>query len=246
VEWFKELYDDFRMRTGFGNIPEATTRKEVDFLVQELDLSRGSRVLDLFCGTGRHSIELAKRGIMAVGIEYNADYLTLATTRAQAAGVIPTFVQGDVRKTDFGKSYDAAIIMYQSFGYFEDAEDRRILQKVYEALRPEGRLFLEILNWDFLLRNFGAVDERIVKGIPVREEREFDLLTSRIDSTITRFEQSGPVVKRISWRVYSAHEIKTILEALGFQFVSGYADLEKASLSLETRLMRLVFERAKC
>jgi D-alanine-D-alanine ligase len=69
VDWFKELYDDFRRRTGFDNIPVSTTREEVDFLIQELRLSQGSRVLDLCCGTGRHSIELAKRGIVAVSID---------------------------------------------------------------------------------------------------------------------------------------------------------------------------------
>lgn len=245
MDWFKELYDDFRMRTGFGNIPEATTQKEVDFLVRELGLSKGSRVLDLFCGTGRHSIELARRGIVAVGIEFNTDYLRVATARAQAAGVMPTFVQGDVRDTDFGGGYDAAIIMYHSFGYFEDAEDRRILQKVYQALRPGGHFFIEILSRDFLIRNFRATDERTVEGIVVREEREFDLLASRINSILTRFEPRGPVIKRMSWRVYSAHEIKAILEGVGFQFVEGYADLEKSPLTLETRLMRLIFKRAK-
>jgi len=246
VEWFKDLYDDFRMRTGFGSLPAPTTSKEVDFLVRELNLFKGSRVLDLFCGTGRHSIELAKRDIVAVGIEFNADYLKLATARAQAAGVLPTFVQGDVRDTDFRGGYDAVITMYHSFGYIEDAEDRRVLQKVYEALKPGGRLFLEILSRDFLVRNFGTTDEKTVEGITVREEREFDMLMSRINSTITRFEQSGPVVRRVSWRFYSAHEIKAILEGLGFQFVSGYADLEKTPVTLDTRLMRLIFERAKC
>jgi SAM-dependent methyltransferase len=234
------------MRTGFGNIPASTTSTEVDFLVQELGLAKGSRVLDLFCGTGRHSIELARRGIVAVGIEFNADYLRLATTRAQAAGVTPTFIQGDVRNTDFGDGYDAAIIMYHSFGYFEDADDRRVLQKACAALRPAGHLFLEILSRDFLIRNFTATDERIIEGIVVREEREFDTIASRINSTITRREASGLVVRRVSWRIYSAHEIKAILEGFGFKFVAGYADLEKTPVSLNTRLMRLIFQRAKC
>jgi SAM-dependent methyltransferase len=246
VEWFRELYDDFRMRTGFGNIPASTTRKEVEFLVQELGLTEGSRVLDLFCGTGRHSIELARRGIVAVGIEFNADYLRLAASRAEAAGVTPTFIQGDVRNIDFGNGYDAVIIMYHSFGYFDDVEGRRILQKACTALTPSGHLFLEILNRDFLIRNFTATDERIIEGIVVREEREFDTVASRINGTITRHEAGGTVVRRVSWRVYSAQEIKAILEGFGFQFLSGYADLKRTPVSLNTRLMRLIFQRAKC
>ncbi|KPK99391.1 MAG: hypothetical protein AMK75_06570, partial [Planctomycetes bacterium SM23_65] len=63
MDWFKELYDEFRMKHGFGAIPEQRTAREVDFLVEELALQERSKVLDLFCGTGRHCVELAKRGI---------------------------------------------------------------------------------------------------------------------------------------------------------------------------------------
>ena len=113
-------------------------------------------------------------------------------------------------------------------------------------MRLGGRFFLEIVSRDFLIRNFSATDERIVGDMTVREAREFDLLTSRINSLLTRSEPRGPVVRRMSWRVYSAHEIKAILEGVGFQFVGGYSDLEKSPLMLETRLMRFIFERAKC
>jgi len=92
VEWFKDLYDNFRMRTGFGSIAEDCTKKDIDFLVQKLRLTAGSKVLDLFCGTGRHSIELAKRGIEAVGMEYNPEYVSLAEERARQASLSPKFI----------------------------------------------------------------------------------------------------------------------------------------------------------
>jgi len=245
VEWFKDLYDNFRMRTGFGNISEARTKKDVDFLVQELRLTAESKVLDLFCGTGRHSIELAKRGIEAVGIEYNPEYVSLAKERARQASVSPRFIQGDVRDTEFGSEYDAAIIMWMSFGYFEDSEETLILKKVFDALKPSGRFLMEPLNRDFLIRNFAARDEKVVDGVKVIEEREFDILTSRVRGTITRHEKSGPVVKQTFWRIYSAHELKNLLEGIGFSFTAAYGNLQREPLSLETRLMRLVFEK-KC
>ena len=245
MDWFKELYDEFRMKHGFGAIPEQRTAREVDFLVEELALQERSKVLDLFCGTGRHCVELAKRGIQSVGVDSNPDYLAVARDKAHAASVNVEFVQGDVRSVDFGKDYDAVIIMYQSFGYFTDAEDRDVLRRAYEALKPGGRFFIEILNRDNLLQNWQADSEKEVDRVKVVEERTFDVLTSRINAKITRYGGERPVVRAVSWRMYSAHEIKWILEEVGFSFLAGYANLNRAPLTLETRMMRLVFVKPR-
>lgn len=243
MDWYKDLYDDFRQKRGFGSIPESRTAREVDFLVEELGIEKGSKVLDLFCGTGRHCIELAKRGINAVGIDWNLSYLAAAAEKSRDVPVPPAFVQGDVRGVDFGRDYDAAIIMYQSFGYLSDAEDRGVLQRMHAALKPGGRFLIEILNRDSILQNWQPDSEKEIEGVRVVEEREFDVLASRINSTITRYEESGPVVKEVSWRMYSAHEIKSILGDVGFTFVAGYSGIDRAPLTIETRLMRLVFQK---
>ena len=246
MDWFKGLYDDFRMRTGFGNIPDAVTAEHVDFLVAELRLSEGAKVLDLFCGTGRHCVELEARGIHAVGIEYNQDYLAIAADKARSAGVSPSFIQGDVRDTDFGDAYDACIIMWASFGYFEDAEDRRTLERVYAALRPGGRFLIQIKNRDYLLKQFKESGERTVGDVLLREDREFDMLSSRVNVKITRREPGGVVTRHASWRMYSAHEMKNILEAIGFTYVVGYSGSSRKPLALDTHLMNMVFEKGMC
>lgn len=78
MDWFKDLYDEFRLKRTFGSIPIEKTKKDVDFIIEVLNLSEGAKILDLFCGIGRHSIELAKRGYKPIGIEYNSEYLKLA------------------------------------------------------------------------------------------------------------------------------------------------------------------------
>ena len=78
MEWFKDLYDDVRMTTGFGHVSDEQTKRDVDFICDVLGLPKEAQVLDLFCGAGRHSLELARRGYVATGIELNPDYLKLA------------------------------------------------------------------------------------------------------------------------------------------------------------------------
>ncbi len=243
MEWFAELYDEFRMKTGFGRISDEETRKDVDFICDVLELHEGAKVLDLFCGAGRHSLELARRGYSVTGIELNLDYLKLAKRSGKEFANPPNFIHGDVRSVDFGEGYDAAIIMFQSFGYFSDNEDKLVLGKVFDALKTRGRFLLEILNRDWILKNFVEIQESVIDGIRVVEKREFDVLTSRNNFSIQRYEKDGIVTKRGSWRLYSADEINNILVGIGFRFVGGYSNLEKEPLTKDTRLMRMEFEK---
>lgn len=242
MEWSKDLYDEFRMTAGFGAVSDEQTKREVDFIRDVLELPIGARVLDLFCGAGRHSIELARRGFAATGIEYNADYLNLARTLIVDTDGAPKFIQADVRYVDYGEDYDGAIIMFNSFGYFSDEEDKLIFMKVYKSLRERGRFLIEILNRDWILKNFVESEEAEINGIRTIETREFDILTSRNNFVIERHAEDGVITKRGSWRLYSAHEIKNMLEDIGFKLIAGYGSLNKERLTKDTRLMRLVFE----
>jgi SAM-dependent methyltransferase len=231
------------MRTGFGRVSNEETQQDVDFICDVLELHEGAKILDLFCGAGRHSLELAKRGYSATGIELNPDYLELGKQLAKTIANAPNFIHGDVRHIDFGKGYDGTIIMFQSFGYFSDSEDKLVLSKVFDALKKRGRFLIEILNRDWILRNFVEIQEAVFDGIRVVEKREFDVLTSRNNFIIHRHEKDGIVTKKGSWRLYSAHEMKNILEGIGFRFIGGYSNLEKEPLTKDTRLMRMVFEK---
>jgi SAM-dependent methyltransferase len=219
------------------------TQRDVDFICDVLELTAGAKVLDLFCGAGRHSLELARRGYAATGIEFNPNYLRLAKDLAASESNAPNFIQGDVRHVDFGGGYDAAIIMFNSFGYFSDAEDRAVLAKTFNALRNGGRFLIEVLNRDWILKNFKESEASEVDGVRVVERREFDVLTSRNNFIIERYERDRVVRKGGAWRLYSAHELKNILEGVGFRFIAGYSNLEKGPLAKDTRLMRLVFGR---
>jgi len=243
VEWFRDLYDDFRRKRMFEHISDEDTRREVDFIYDVLNLYEGAKVLDLFCATGRHSIELAARGCQTTGVDFNPDYLRFARKRAKDKGVSPEFILGDVRQVDFGKGYDGAIIMLCSFGYFNDKENKKVLEKVYCALKEGSRFLIEILSRDWILKNFIERNEIMVNGIKIIEQRKFDIGSNRNNFTIKRYTKDGIIMKKGSWRFYSACEMNNILESIGFKFVAGYDNLNKDPFTKDTRLMRLVFEK---
>jgi len=95
MEWWEELYDDMRMREMFEKIPKGRTEAQVNFIQKVCNLRKSAKILDLGCGWGRHSIELAKRGYEITGLEINPSYLEEARKRASSTGVKVEFVEKD-------------------------------------------------------------------------------------------------------------------------------------------------------
>ena len=124
-------------------------RPEAAFLVKALGLKRGDAVLDVCCGTGRHSLELARRGVRVTGVDVTAEYLREARRRANGGNV--EFLRGDMRKLPFEGLFDAAINLWTSFGYFlKESDDRRTLAGIARSLKPGGRFLIDIIDADFL------------------------------------------------------------------------------------------------
>src|SRR5206468_2227743 len=130
-----------------GQFPPGSMGPKVEAVVEFLehggqhavitDLGNGGRILDVACGAGRHTIDLAKRGYRVTGFDLSSPLLAEARKAARTAGVKPTFVQGDMRRLPYRNAFEAAISMFTSFGYFDrPEEDRQVLRGIARALRP--------------------------------------------------------------------------------------------------------------
>ena len=131
----------------------AGTDQEVAFIVDVLNLPPGAKLLDLYCGYGRHAIELAKLGYKVTGIDATQAFLDIASQKAQEEGVTVTFRQGDMRELTYEGEFAAIINMFAAFGYFSDDENAAVLRKVARALEPGGLFLIDLLNRDWMGRN---------------------------------------------------------------------------------------------
>lgn len=142
------------MKNGFTR----HTAAEVNFLVQHLELRPGMRILDVGCGTGRHSVELARRGFDMTGVDLSEAMLAEARKAAESAGVRCQFIQCDAAHYHPDRSYDAAICLCEGafclVGQGDDpiGRDLAILRNIAEALLPGGRFMLTALNAARLIR----------------------------------------------------------------------------------------------
>jgi SAM-dependent methyltransferase len=147
-QWFEDpaFWDGFK-DAMFHAGRRAETPAEVDALVNLLGLAPPARILDLPCGFGRHSAELARRGFAVTGVDLHEPYL--AEARAAAPGV--EWIRADMREFRRPGAFDAVLNLFTSFGYFEDPEDdRRVARNALESLRPGGTFLIDLVGKEVL------------------------------------------------------------------------------------------------
>jgi SAM-dependent methyltransferase len=151
----------------FG-IAEERTQREIEFICATAPLPQFRRVLDVCCGTGRHARALAARGYAVTGVE--RDSAAVAHARQLAGG--PEYIESDVRQFDpLAATYDVAIVMSQSFGYFDEATNRGLLRRLSGGLRDGGRIILDLWNPEFFIAHQGERNLETPAGI-VREQKK--------------------------------------------------------------------------
>jgi SAM-dependent methyltransferase len=124
------------------------TGQEIDRALTMLRPEGGERILDLACGTGRHSLELVRRGFEVVGVEIGAELVEIARRDAEDQGLEAEFVQGDLRELDYDGEFDIVLNLNDgAVGYFEtDEENHRTFEVIAHALKPGGQNLIQVPN----------------------------------------------------------------------------------------------------
>jgi len=206
--------------------PPERTRAEVDFILRSLDLASGARILDLPCGEGRHAIELTARGYHVCGADMNDRAIAIARKRAQETGLTVDFRQGDMRSFVDEQPFDAALCFFGSFGYFSDDDNRRTAEVFARALRPGGRLLLDLQVAESLFPKYRQHDWHWIgeppDGARILEERRWDLTTGRAETDWTFVSGNNVRSAHSSIRIYTCRELMDLLRSVGFREFSAY------------------------
>jgi len=223
----------------FGDSLEKMSDGDTDRLWHLLELQPEMEILDLGCGHGRIANRLARRGCRVTGLDLSETFLRRARRDAAAAGVTVEYLHGDMRDMTWSRRFDRVVNWGNAFGFFEDADDRKVLARVAEALRPGGRFVLETVNYPRYLRDYGPTSAVEHNGDLVVDRRRFDPLTSRSIATRITFRDGELRREPSSHRVHTFPELRDWLHAAGFSAVDGYGD-DGAPLTIDHRRLSVV------
>lgn len=197
--------------------------REVEAIWRLLDLSPGSSVLDIGCGHGRISNRLAEKGARVTGLDSSSVFLSRAKRDAELLGVDVKYLQGDMRSMQWSDCFDAGLLWYTTFGYFEEDENEAVIQRAFAALRSGGRLLIDQLNRAAVLCEGAPCYEIVRRGDDFKLDiSEYDARTER-NNTERLIVREGIVRRmRLSIRLYGVAEYMRILHGVGFGRVELY------------------------
>jgi len=221
------------------------TSKEVGFI--ESVLSKKGMILDLCCGTGRHSIALCKQDWKAVGIDLSKNLLAIAKLRMKRARVRLPLIRADMRFLPFRDNlFDAVINMFTSFGYLpSESEDAVSLLEINRSLRSRGRFLLDLANRDHIIMTFRERDWAEFEPFYLLEKRLLDLKASKLISQWTLVEKNTTRVKSIQHivRLFTTNRVEQLLNEAGLTVKEVYGGYERQEFTLDASRMIVLSEK---
>ena len=220
-QWYESLFENYARKYDKECFVQGTAG-ECDFIEEEIARDKSLKIIDIGCGTGRHAIELTKRGYHVTGVDLSESQLARAREKAKEAGVTIDFKKHDARVLPFEGEFDLAIMLCEGgFSLMEtDEMNFEILKNATKALKSKGKLIFTTLNGLFPL--FHSVAEFYKsaekEGQSQCKECSFDLMTFRDHNTAVFEDDSGNKRElKCNERYYVPSEITWLLKTLGFK-----------------------------
>lgn len=246
-KWYDDFFrDGFYLRHWATGPRDERAAAEVDFILSALELAPGGTVLDLCCGEGRHTLELARRGYRMTGLDLAALHLREARRRADAEDLQVRWLRADMRDIPWESEFDAVICMFTSFGVLEgDEEDMKVLRAVAKTLRPGGRFLLDTINREMLMRRWEARGwQQAADGSLILEERRMDFLTGRQHNRVLLIRpDGGRQEKEIDLRLYTLKELSEMLARAGMKVGRTWGGFDGRDYGMSTLRMIVLGEK---
>jgi SAM-dependent methyltransferase len=223
-DWYAEAFDAASAEMAWTD----RTGPEVDRVAKILQTRGDERVLDMACGSGRHSLELRRRGFEVVGTDISSDLIEIARRDATEAGLDVEFVQADLRQLDYEAAFDLVLNLNDgAIGYLEsDEENHRTFEIISRALRPGGRNLVQLPNVLY-------ARERLPQRSWIPATSMVELVEHRWNKKAKRMEgrmiavRFGEVLEDLdgiefSQRLYSIDELRDLYASVGMELLRVY------------------------
>jgi SAM-dependent methyltransferase len=215
-------------------------------IISLLKLSPGAAILDLCCGPGRHSLQLAQTGFSVTGVDRTKTYLQKARKQAAKKGLDIEFICADMRDFCRPNGFEAVINLFTSFGYFEDiSDDKKVVTNAYRSLRNGGVFLIDTMGKEVLARIFRERDWYEAHGFLVLQERKVSRNWGWMEGRWVMVKDGKAEEYEVSHRLYSATDLAALLKDCGFTAVDAYGDLAGAPYDHTAKRLVVVGRKGK-
>ena len=236
-ELYLYFYDDF--------LTEERTDQECAFIIKNCELKIGDKLLDLACGHGRHAIRFSEMELDVTGVDMNGPFINIAKEKAKEKSLSINFLEKDILNLNYSNEFDAAVLAYNSFGFFSKKDGEALATMMSKALKPGGKLFLDVKNKenipneihpsmitekgeDLMIDRFSYESE---KGL-ITNQRIYIKDGKRYDTPFTM-------------QLYSFLELKKIMQNHNLEIVKQFGTWTGGNFHSEARRIILVLEKSE-
>lgn len=246
-QWWQEFFSGPVLDFVRKSRDEETTHAEADFIQQALGLAPPAKILDVPCGGGRLSLQMASRGYQVTGVDISLPLLEDGKREAGQRRLPINWEHRDMRDLPWQGEFDGAFCFWSSFGYFDEQGNADFLRAVSRALKPGGRFVMDTPLIETRLPEMEA-QERVwwpVGDFLALEQRSFDHVNSRVESEWTFVRQGQLEKKLLSIRLYTYRELGILLEQAGFGNHQAYGSLEWEPFGLGSTWLYMVTTKSE-
>lgn len=218
--WFKDWFDTKYYHLLYQHRDENEAENFIKTLTHFLQLKKGSRILDLACGKGRHSVILNKLGFEVLGADLSENSIQ-ESKKFEKDGL--SFMVQDMRETIPHETFDAVFNLFTSFGYFNDMSDNeKVIHSVFEMLETNGILVIDFMNVHRVLEKMVAEESKEISGIKFELERKFT--GSHIIKEISFEDDGQSYFFQEKVQALTKQDFETLLSQRGFSLIHTFGD----------------------
>lgn len=241
-EWYKEWFNTSEYLNVYRHRNDEDALKLAELIFSVVNLKLKSRVLDLACGNGRHSIIFAERGMEVTAVDLSENLLSIAKSSAEKLNLHISFINADLRSFLLEKKFDIALNLFTSFGYFEaDEENFKIFEQAYFHLKKNGIFVFDYFNSKYLADNLLEHSSEDLDGFRLIQTR--CIRNKRIEKKIVIQKNGSEREYMESVKLYSYSELIDQLNKIGFNIIKTFGGFAGTNFNEETSPRLIIFAK---
>ena len=233
-ELYLYFYEDF--------IDADKTIKECEFINKACELKPGSKVLDLACGHGRHALILSKYQYNVTGIDINRDFIELAKYKASEQNLNIHFIVDNILNINYKEEFDGILLLYNSFGFLDGQDARKLMQKLKSALMRTGKILIDLRNRETAIRNWNSC-QVTEKGQDLMIDRlSFHLNNGTVTNRRIYIKDNVRYDTPFTMQLYNLSEFSALIETLELRIVKVFGNWDKSAFTEDSPRIIAIIE----